>query len=142
MLNTKETVIEIKECLNRIRSYSKDIIHSLRKSDMWKTQLTIANNFTSSINNHEERLMHSKSDNMKILISDEADEVIKKLFHSLKNRYQSNLESKKRRDFFFDYVYLLYYKCHKINSNSGGLYTNYPDCIKKKVIINSKNRKR
>ena len=142
MLNTKETVIEIKECLNRIRSYSKDIINSLRKSDMWKTQLTIANNFTSSINNHEERLMHSKSDNMKILISDEADEVIKKLFHSLKNRYQSNLESKKRRDFFFDYVYLLYYKCHKINSKGGGLYTNYPDCIKKKVIINSKKRKR
>ena len=53
-----------------------------------------------------------------------------------------NLESKKRRDFFFDYVYLLYYKCHKINSKGGGLYTNYPDCIKKKVIINSKNRKR
>ena len=34
--------------------------------------------------------MHSKSDNVKIMISDEADEVIKKYFDSLKNRYQNN----------------------------------------------------
>ena len=32
---------------------------------------------TSSIDNDEERVMHSKSDNMKIMINDEADEVIK-----------------------------------------------------------------
>ena len=31
-------------------------------------------------------------------VSDEADEVIKKLFDSLKNRYQSNLESMKGSD--------------------------------------------
>ena len=36
--------------------------------------------------------MYSKSDNIKIMISDEADEVTKKNFDSLKNRYQSNLE--------------------------------------------------
>ena len=36
--------------------------------------------------------MYSKSDNIKIMISDEADEVTKKNFYSLKNRYQSNLE--------------------------------------------------
>ena len=30
--------------------------------------------------------MHSKSDNIEMMISDEADEVIKKLFDSLKNR--------------------------------------------------------
>ena len=39
--------------------------------------------------------MHSKSDNIEIMISDEADEVIKGLFDSLKNRYQNNLESRK-----------------------------------------------
>ena len=32
-------------------------------------------------------VMHSKSGNIEIMISDEADEVIKKIFHSLKNRY-------------------------------------------------------
>ena len=35
--------------------------------------------------------MHSKSDNMEIMISDEADEVIQKRFDPLKNRYQNNL---------------------------------------------------
>ena len=34
--------------------------------------------------------MHSKSDNIEIIINDEADEVIKEPFDSLKNRYQNN----------------------------------------------------
>ena len=34
--------------------------------------------------------MHSKSDNIEIMINDEADEVIKELFGSLKNRSQIN----------------------------------------------------
>ena len=32
--------------------------------------------------------MHSKSDNIEIMINDEADEVIKDIFDSLKNRYK------------------------------------------------------
>ena len=36
--------------------------------------------------------MHSKSNKKEIMINDEADEVIKELFDSLKNRYQNNLE--------------------------------------------------
>ena len=39
--------------------------------------------------------MLSKSDNIEITINDEADEVIKKLFDSLKNRYQNHFESMK-----------------------------------------------
>ena len=58
-----------------------------------------------------------KSDNIEIMINQEADEVIKELFDSLKNRYQNNLESIKYSEFVFDYVDLLYYKCHKINPN-------------------------
>ena len=49
-------------------------------------QLTIASNFISSIDNDEERVMQSKSDNIDIMINDEADEVLKELFDSLKNR--------------------------------------------------------
>ena len=60
-----------------------------------KTQLTIANNFISSIDNDEELVMHSKSDNIEIMINNEADEVIKELFDSIKNRYQNNLQSRK-----------------------------------------------
>ena len=54
--------------------------------------------------------MHSKSDNIEVMINDKSDEVIKELFHSLKNRNQNNLESMKDCDFVFDYVHLLYYK--------------------------------
>ena len=42
-----------------------------------ENQLTIANNFISSIYNDEKRVMYSKSDNIEIMINDEADEVIK-----------------------------------------------------------------
>ena len=40
--------------------------------------------------------MHPKSDNIEIMINNEADQVIKELFDLLKNRYQNNLESDKR----------------------------------------------
>ena len=58
--------------------------------------------------------MHSKRDKIEIMIIDEADEVIE-LFDSLKTRYHNNLALMKGSAFVFDYVQLLYYKCHKIN---------------------------
>ena len=64
--------------------------------------------------------MHSKSDNKKIMINNEANGVMKKLFKSLKNRHQNNLESMKGSAFVFNEVHLLCYKCRKINSNCGG----------------------
>ena len=48
--------------------------------------------------------MHSKSDNIKIMINDEADEVVKKLNDSLKKKYQNNLKLMKGSEFVFDYV--------------------------------------
>ena len=63
------------------------------------------------------------------MISDEVDEGIKELFDSLKNKYQNNLESMRGSEFVFDYVHLLYYKCHKINLNLGGSYTDSTDWI-------------
>ena len=56
------------------------------------------------------------------MINDEADEVMKELFDSLKNRYQNNLELIKGSEFVFDYVHLLYYKCHNIYLNCDELY--------------------
>ena len=37
----------------------------------------IANNFISSLDNDEKHVMHSKSDNLEIMINEEADDVIK-----------------------------------------------------------------
>ena len=80
--------------------------------------------------------MHSKSDNIEIMINDEANEVVKELFDSLRNRYQNNLESMQGSKFVFDYVHLLYYKCHKINLNRCGSYIDSPDWIKNKKSNN------
>ena len=56
------------------------------------------------------------------MIIDEAGEVIKELFDSIKNEYQRSLESINSSEFVFDYVHLLYWKCHKIRSDCGGSY--------------------
>ena len=52
--------------------------------------------------------MHSKSDNIEIMISYEGDEVMKNLFDSIKNRYQNNSGSMRNNELVIDYVKLLY----------------------------------
>ena len=59
--------------------------------------------------------MHSKSDNIEIMISGGADGSIKEPFDSTKNRCQSGLEPMKGDGLVFHYVKLIYYKCHKMN---------------------------
>ena len=52
------------------------------------------------------------------------------------------MESVKGSGFVFDYVQLLCYKCHKINSNRCGSYIDSPDWIEnKKATINPTNKK-
>ena len=72
----RNKTLPVEEYLKKIRPYLKDI-NNLEKPDTWKIQLAIANNFISSIDNDEERVMHSKSDDKETMINDEADEVIK-----------------------------------------------------------------
>ena len=68
----------------------------------------------SSQENDEERVIHSKSDNIKILINDQAGEVTEELFQIFYSRHQIGLEtSMKGNDFILDSVYLLYYKYHE-----------------------------
>ena len=45
-------------------------------------------------------------------------------------------------DLIFDWVNLLYYKCHKINPNCDGWYIDSPDWIKKQKSNNKKDNKR
>ena len=111
--------LSVEKYLDKIRQYLKNIINDFKKSDIWKIQLTIANNFISSLDNDEEHVMHSKSDNIEIMINDEAGENIEKFFDSPLNRYQNNLESMRGSQFVFDYIHFLDYKCHKITFNYG-----------------------
>ena len=48
--------ILVKEYLNKIKPYLRDIIINLQKSGTWKVQLTIAINFISSKDVDEERV--------------------------------------------------------------------------------------
>ena len=62
--------------------------------------------------------MHSKSNNIEFMSHDNENEVVDELFESLLSKYQIGLEiSMRGRDFIFDLVQLLIYKCHKINLN-------------------------
>ena len=86
--------------------------------------------------------MHSKSYDIETMINGQADKAIKELFDLLKKRYQNNLILMKGSEFVFDYVNLLYYKCHEINPNCFGSYVDSPDWVKsKKATINLINKK-
>ena len=117
----------------------RDTIINLQKSDTWKIQLTIVINFISSKDDTEERVMHSKSNNIEFLL-DNANEIVSEHFVSLFSKYQIGFETSMRgSDFIFDSLQMLCYKCHKINFTHGGSYTDSPDLIKKKkATINLK----
>ena len=71
--NHRNKTLSAEEYPDKIRPYLKDIINNLKKSEVWKIQLTKAINFFYSIDNDEECVMHSKSDNIEIMMNDEAD---------------------------------------------------------------------
>ena len=92
----------------------------------------------SSKDNDEECVMHSKGDNMEMMINDKADEVMQELFQSLLSRYQNGLEtSMPGCDFIFDCVHL--------NFKRDGSYIDSPDSLKNKnatiKLINKKDHK-
>ena len=92
------------------------IIIDLQKSDAWKIQLTIAINFISSKDAEEERVMHSKSGNIKYTSYNDGNRVVDELFESLRPGYQGNSEKSMRgSEFIFYSVELMCYKYHKVN---------------------------
>ena len=68
---------QLKNILKKLEKNLKDIINNLKKYVQCKIQLTKSNNFISSIDNDEEHVIHSKSDNIEIMIDDKAYKVIK-----------------------------------------------------------------
>ena len=97
--------------------------------------------FISSLDTGKICTMDSKSDNVEIMMGNEADDIIKELFESFKKRYQEGLETKmKGSQFVFESVDLLYYSLHKISLNRGGSYIDSPNWIKnKRATINPKS---
>ena len=68
-------------------------------------QLTIAINVFSSKDSKETRTMHTKSNNIEIMIDNETDQIIEELFKSLLQKYKKSLQkSMKESKIVFDSV--------------------------------------
>ena len=97
----------------------------------------MATNFISSKGFDDTHTMHTKSDNIKIMMGSETDEIIKELSKSLLQRYQEGLEeSMKGSEFIFDSVDVLYYNLNKVSLNRGGSCIDSPELLKKYKINN------
>ena len=85
--------------------------------------------------------MHSRRNNLKLTSYIDTDEVVDGIFESLWSRYQGNLETSMRGNYFIsNSVQLVYYKCNKVNYGPGGSCIDSPDWIKKKkATTNPKN---
>ena len=94
-----------KEYFDIIRPYLRDMINDHKTRREWKIQLTMQINFISSKDSEETCTMHTKSHNIEIMMGNETDEIIEKLFESLLQNYQKNLEESMRgSEFVFDSI--------------------------------------
>ena len=87
----------------------------------------MAINFISSKDSDETRTMHTKSNNVKIMMGNKTEKIIKELFKSSLQKYQEGLEESIRgSEFIFDSVDALYYDLNKISLSRGGSYIDSP----------------
>ena len=110
----KNKTLSIKEYLNMIRQYLRDIINDHKTQGElkvhsgneaidystqreWKIQLTIIINFIPLKDSDEICTMDTKSNNIEIMMGNETDEIIEETFESLWQKYQEGLEKKNER---------------------------------------------
>ena len=100
-------------------------------------------NLISSKDSEETRTMHTKSNDVEIMMDSETDEIIEELFKSFLQKYQEGLEESMRgSEFVYDSVDALYYNLNKVSSSRGGSYIEPPKWLKnKEATINPQNKK-
>ena len=137
----KDKNLSPKEYNAMTRPYLSDMINDHKTRREWKIQLTMQINFISSKDSEETCTMHTKSHNIEIMMGNETDEIIEKLFESLLQNYQKDLEESMRKgEFVCDSIGLLYYHLQKIGLKRGGSHIDSPEWLKnKKATINPKN---
>ena len=112
--------LSIEKYLNMIKPYLSNIIndhntqakwniHSGNKmmehktQSEWKIQLTMTIKSISSESSDEIRTMHTKSNNLEIMMGSETDEIIEELFKYFLEKYQEGLEKSMREsEFVYD----------------------------------------
>ena len=98
----KNKSLSVKEYLYKIRPYLSDMINDLKTQGEWKIELTREINFMSSKGSKETRTMHTKSNNIEIMIGNETDEITKERFDSLlQEGLEEGLEESMKGSEFF-----------------------------------------
>ena len=117
-----DKILTLKEYLNLIEKYLKELIEKYKLKGEWKVQLTIEVNFISlKPGSDETRIMYTRSDNVEIMFGDDNDDIIEQRSESLLQKYEENLQNKmKGSDFEFDGVNFLFYDFNKTSINRGG----------------------
>ena len=137
-----DKILTLKEYLALIEMYLRELIEKYKLNGEWKVQLIAEINFISLKPGSDETcIMHTRSDNIEIMIGKDNDEIIEDLFKSFLQKYEENLQNKMRgSDFEFDGLNFLYYNFNKISLNRGGSYIDSPKWLKdRKSTINPRN---
>ena len=139
----------LSDLINKHKTHGSARYHSGNKSwiektfSEWKIQLTMAINFISCKDSDETQTMHTKSNNVEIMVGNETNEIIMDLFEAFLQKYQEGLEESMRgSEFVYDRVDVLYYNLNKVSLSRGGSYIDFPKWLKnKKATINPQNKK-
>ena len=127
----------LSDLINNHKTHGSARYHSGNKawtektSSEWKIQLTMAINFISSKDSDETRTMHTKSNNVEIMVGRETNEIIEDLSKSFLQKYQEGLkESIRGSEFVYDSIDVLYYNLNKVSLSRGGSYIDSPKWLK------------
>ena len=137
-----DEILTLKEYLALIEKYLRELINYFKNKGEWEVQLTAEINFISlKPGSDETRIVHTRSDNIEIMIGDDNDDIIEERFKSFIQKYEENLQNKMRgSDFEFDGVNFLCYDFNEISLYRGGSYIDSPKWLKdRKSTINPKN---
>ena len=112
------------------------------KNDNWKIQLTMKIIFTPIEDFNDERALYVKTKDVEIMRSSGTNEIVKKSFESIIQKYQELIEySTKNSGLILEGIELMNYDINKITINRGGSYIESPTWLKsKKCTINPQNK--
>ena len=133
-------MLSIEQNLNELKLYLSDMINNLKNQGEWKIQSTMAINISPPKDSKETCSVHTKSNNIEIMIGNKTDEITEGLFETLLSKYQKGLEeSMGHRQLSFDSVDLVQCKCLIIRLNRSRSHIGSPKWLKNKEA--TQNRK-
>ena len=104
----KDSKLAVYEYFDMVRPHLRDMTDNHKARGGWKIQLTMRIIFASFIDANETRVMHTKSDNIKIMSGIKTSDTINELLSSFSRRYQEGLETKMNgSSFIFERIDLL-----------------------------------